>query len=459
MRKLVPKSAIRRCRRAISRAAAKNLELRGFGLTSPAAVNHAEITAKTALQAIAGPAAVSALGRMLEGRLFVSAQTALHGVPAKIRDEAVKAAAVAALTGGGFPVGLVDAAMNGGEGDFPSDSLALGALDLVVDERLSRHPRDLVKAARRFPPGLRATAMSILSAGPELRELLEAAPVGVVMPGIIAKAAGLGDFAKKSNLPKLIVRALLPASTGPVGKRPISCARSWATGQNAGLLHAHALEQRRQTTLVGMAAAALDWAAKDEQEAVYRWCLLNAPTLIMGREGRMYQPLVIWFSDSLGAAHAVVSPSRRWTAKISLENALAAAEQHKADLKAYAEALKKQKQSELPNFGPEPSDPWPRSAEVDGFFIRRIATVEAMAATGCILCNCMRDAEHGHHDKLRKKTSAYYAILDRGTLTGAAELARGGDGSIHAVQARGPANTALPRRVDQLLRRFVSAAK
>ncbi|WP_298359416.1 hypothetical protein [Rhodoblastus sp.] len=448
-------ASVARCRRQIACNAAKKLTALGLSPIPPSLITAVMSARKPALQAIAGRNAMAAIGRMAEGELFVVAKHGVGDIPPTVRAAAVKESAVHALTSGGFAMGVVSDAMDGSEDEFSSAALALGFVDCVVEDLLRGHPDALARLARRFPPSLRRQALEAAAADASMAELLEAAPLSLLLAQR-EKAKGLGDLAKKSRLAKSVLRRTLFASTGPISKAPLGVLRAWATAENAGLLHEHSLQQRRQVTLASMAATALAWADEPVARNVYKWSLLHGSGAVMGPGGRKLAPLVRWIIDSVDPQAPVV-PQRRWTEKISLENALSAVERHRADLKAHADARKEQRRAaKIPDFGVESDDAFPRSAEVDGIFIRRIARVEAMGELGKVLDNCMGGL--GHPEKMQAGASAYFAILDRGALIGAAEIGEAADGRLHLLQAYGPSNVQLPSRASTAVKKFVKAA-
>ena len=357
-----------------------------------------------------------------------------------------------ALIAAAFPHGL----------SAPDEELAVAALGVMVAKTLARFQQNTLTAIRRFPPRLRGLVKTLIAAADgtlvkQRAELMAAAPVGALDPQAFEIAAGVRDLLKQMDLPKAATK-LKPSAVGAASRFSKTTMQTWCrNSQLLGLFDHRSLQQRRQVEFVSRLAAAIlahTGINVAPAEAMLHWAAMAATEIAAGRFGSKYSKLVRWVVDS--GSRRGVRPRRRWTAKISVANALAASHEHAEALRA---ARRRYVGVALPaEDTPSEGDQWPRGGNLgEGLSLRRLWTLAVVKRVGGLLDNCLEYSAHWHrlHET---NAAAIYAILEGGEVVGAIAVGRDLIGAMAIVEQGGPSNAPLPARIERPIQKWVGLA-
>ena len=359
----------------------------------------------------------------------------------------------AALIAAAFPNELI-----------PDEELAVGVLGAMVAEALARFQGDTLKAIRRFPPRLRGLVKMLIAAPDgslikERAELMTAAPVGALDPVAFETAAGVRDLLKQMDLPKAAAK-LNPAAVGAASRFSKTTMQAWSrNSQLLGLLDHRSLQQRRQIEFICRLVAAILAHAGigvGTAEAMLHWAAMSAPEIAAGRFGAKYVRIVRWIVDSGSTLRGGVRPRRKWTAKISVANALAASHEH---AEALREARRRYVGVALPaDDTPASDDLWPRGGDLgEGLSLRRLWTLPVVKRVGESLDNCLAYSAHWH--RLHEANeAAIYAVLEEAEVVGAIAVGRDLIGAMSIIEQGGPSNAPLPARIERPIQKWVGHA-
>jgi hypothetical protein len=346
----------------------------------------------------------------------------------------------------------------------PDEEVAVAILGVMVTQTLARFRADTLKAIRSFPPRLRGVVKMLIAAADgslitERAELLAAAPVGALDPKAFEAAAGVRDLLKQMDLPKAAAK-LRPSAVGAASRFPRTIMHAWGHDpQLLGLFDHRSLQQRRQAEFASrLSAAVLGHTGIDvaTAEAMLRWAIMAAPEIAAGRFGAKFVRIVRWMTDSVAPPRRGLRPRRKWSAKISVANALAASHQHVETLRA---ARRRYVGVALPaDDPPAEGDLWPRGGDHgEGLSLRRLWTLPVMQRVGGLLENCL--ASSSHWERLHQTNeAAVYAVLQGAEVVGAIALGRDVIGALSIIEQGGPSNAPLPARIEHPIQKWVGQA-
>ena len=357
-----------------------------------------------------------------------------------------------ALIAAAFPHGL----------SAPDEELAVAIHGVMVAQALAQLDKDALAHIRRFVPRLRKTVKRLTVAADgslikERAELMAAAPVGALDPKAFETAEGVRDLLKQMDLPKAATK-LNPAAVGAASRFPRTIMNAWSHDpQLLGLFDHRSLQQRRQAEFASRLSAAVlghTGIGVETADTMLRWAIMAAPEIAAGRFGGKYVRIVRWIVDS--GSRRGVRPRRKWTAKISVANALAASHEHAEALRA---ARRRYVGVSLPaEDTPAEGDQWPRGGDLgEGLSLRRLWTLAVMQRVGRLLENCLEYSSHWERLH-RTNGAAVYAILDGAEVVGAIALGRDVIGALSIIEQGGPSNAPLPARIERPIQKWVGLA-
>ena len=448
------KAKLRHCRRRVLNLAGDEL-LRfdlppapdpgpRFTMFAPISTHVADAAAPSSVEAFLLDHIRAELPRVTEARKRVAIERASVMLTLSKDDRELIAAA--------FPHGL----------SAPDEELAVAVLGVMIAKALARFHQDTLTAIRRFPPRLRGLVKMLIAAADgslvkQRAELMAAAPVGALDPQAFETAAGVRDLLKQMHLPKAAAK-LRPSAVGAASRFSKTTMHAWSHNpQLLGLFDHRSLQQRRQAEFDSRLAAAIlghTGIGVATAEAMLHWATLAAPEIAAGRFGSKYVRIVRWIVDS--GSRRGVRPRRKWTAKISFANALAASHEHAETLRA---ARRRYVGVSLPaDDPPAEGDQWPRGGDLgEGLSLRRLWTLAVMQRVGRLLNNCLEYSSCW--ERLHQTNAAtVYALLEGAEVVGAIALGRDLIGALSIIEQGGPSNAPLPARIERPIQKWVGQA-